>query len=202
MEDNTLQVTITGTRPILMHNARLSDPLDPIVRSMKTFNKAPGKKTDDDYAGLASLEYEGGLYLDSDLGPYIPSENIRRCLVEGGKRRKLGKDVERGVEVIVAGASLLDVSEVNPLLYTGPRDLEGLRADANFTFRKSVKVGMSRVMRTRPLFRDWSLDFDLLVDPEVLNRDTVLELLELAGMYVGLGDWRPTFGKFTVEERK
>lgn len=51
-----LRLDITGTAPLLMHNSRLADPIDPIVRSMKKIT-GKTKKTEDDHAETARLEF-------------------------------------------------------------------------------------------------------------------------------------------------
>lgn len=139
-------ITIQGTAPLLMHSSRLSDPLDPATKALKQAS-SKRTKTDDDHAAVAEAEFRGGIYHDPDFGPYIPGENIMAALVGGAKLNKLGTKVTRG---------LLIKSDVNPIKYTGPRDVDGLWADKNFVARHSVKVMAARVIRTRPIFSEWS----------------------------------------------
>lgn len=181
-------VTLTGRFPLLLHNARLADPLDPITREMK---RANGKrtKTDDDYEKVARLEFAGSLYMDPDIGPYLPGENIQRCLVDAGRMSKLGVKVTRGV--------FID-TDVNPLSYPGPRTVDDLWADEQFRHRASVKIGVQRVMRCRPIFRQWKVQAHGLLDESQLNFEDLAGIAESAGMFIGLGDWRPRFGRFAA----
>jgi hypothetical protein len=39
----------------------------------------------------------------------------------------------------------------------------------------------------------------VIFNDELVNQSEVLELLRIAGEQVGLGDWRPKFGRFDVE---
>jgi len=39
-------------------------------------------------------------------------------------------------------------------------------------------------------------------DPQILLRDTMRRIVEDAGKWIGLGDYRPEFGLFSVEEFK
>jgi len=185
-------LTLTGRFPLLVHNSRLSDPLDPIAREMK---KANGKrmKTDEDFERVARLEFAGSLYMDEDIGPYVPGENIQRCLVDAARISKLGVKVTRGV--------FID-TDVNPLAYPGPRTVDGLWADEQFRHRASVKVGMQRVMRCRPIFRQWQVQAHGLLDESQLNFDDLAAVAESAGMFIGLGDWRPRFGRFAATIEK
>ena len=64
---------------------------------------------------------------------------------------------------------------------------------------RAVRVQASRVMRCRPIFRDWSLEFTAMHDPSVMAGRAIAEALEIAGQQIGLGDFRPKFGRFTVE---
>ncbi len=181
-----LQLDITGTTPLLMHNARLSNPLDPMARAMKKVS-AKRNKAEDDHEELAHLEFLGSLYADADAGPYIPADNIFRALVDAGRKRKLGVKVTSGVIV---------TSNVNPLAYKGPRDPEDLWRDGSFTHQASAKVGQVRVIRTRPQFIKWASSALLYLDTEVLDFDDLAQLVDIAGRIIGLGDWRPRFGRF------
>lgn len=182
------RITLTGTDTLLMHNARLSNPLDPAAKAVK---KLTGKrtKTDDDYEQIAHVEWAGGLYHDAEIGPFIPADNIWRCLYDGAKKYKKGPRVKEGV---------LIATNVNPLAYRGPRDVETLWADENFRHFSSAKVGMQRVTRCRPQFRQWKTEADGILDENALDLSELQQIAEVAGSLVGIGDWRPRFGRFTA----
>lgn len=181
-------ITLTGTAPLLMHNSRLSNPLDPAAKAVKKLT-SKRNKTDEDYETLAHVEHSGGLYIDPDIGPYIPGENIARCLVDGAKLTKMGVKVTRGVFIS---------TDINPLAYSGPRTADGLW-EAGFKHMASVKVGTSRLMRCRPIFHEWKVQADGILDPSVLELSDLTTIAENAGSLIGLGDWRPRFGRFTAE---
>lgn len=187
-----LNITITSSAPLLMHSARLSNPLDPIAKAMKKVS-AKRVKTDDDHLEMARLEHMGSLYFEENIGPFIPADNIWRCLQDAAKKRKLGQQVKSG---------LIVTTDVNPLAYDGPRDLDGLWADENFRHQASVKVQTSRVIRTRPIFQDWACEAEMIYDPTQLDQSQIEEIAEIAGTLIGLGDWRPKFGRFeaTIEK--
>lgn len=185
-------ITIEGTAPLLMHSARLSNPIDPATKALKGAT-SKRVKTDEDHEKIARLEHLGSLYLDPDIGPYLPGENIARCLVDAGKITKSGIKVTRGVFI---------ASDVNPLSYSGPRDAEGLWADENFRHMASVKVGTARTMRCRPVFRAWRTAANGILDTSVLSLEELRGIAEQAGLMVGLGDWRPRFGRFAATVEK
>jgi hypothetical protein len=61
-----------------------------------------------------------------------------------------------------------------------------------------VVIQRMRVPKARPLFKDWSLDFELNFDEEVISLSTIKEILDAAGQKIGIGDWRPKYGRFIV----
>ena len=52
-------------------------------------------------------------------------------------------------------------------------------------------------MRTRPIFREWGLEFTAHYDSQLINKDSLVEFVEAAGR-AGLCDGRPRFGRFEV----
>jgi hypothetical protein len=179
---------IEGIAPLLMHSARLADPLDDATKALaKVTSKR--KKTDDDHAEVGRLEHLGSLYIADQLGPYIPGANVEACLFKGATRTKQGTFLK---------SALLIPEEVNPLIYAGPRDAAGLWQNKSFVHRSSVKVGTSRVIRTRPVFANWQLVVEGELDLEVVDQGSFATIAENAGRLVGLGDWRPRFGRFKV----
>lgn len=181
------RLTCVGVEPLLMHNARLSDPLDEIVRKIKPIS-AKGKKTEDDYREMGRLEHMGGLYFDAAFGPYIPGQNFEAMLVKAAAHLKLGTKLK---------AALVVETNVNPLVYKGPRTVDGLNGDSNFVHRASAKIGQKRVMRVRPMFRQWEVSAEGFLDTEQVNPSELHQIVDISGRLVGLGDWRPRFGRFT-----
>lgn len=182
-------LTCTGLDPLLVHNARLSDPLDEVARAMSKVS-AKRKKTDEDHEEMARLEHMGGLYFDAELGPVMPGQNIERMLVDAAKKFKLGSTLK---------SALIITDRVVPIVYKGPRTIEGLWADKTFVHRASVKVGMSRVMRTRPIFPQWEIEATGDMDESQLDQRQLEQIVELAGRLIGCGEWRPRFGRFRGE---
>lgn len=182
-------VAIRGKQPLLMKSARSVDPTDPLVKKMKSITGKKTKKTDEDIAAMDRYEFELGLY-QNEQGPFIPDINIVGAIRDGAKVNRRGREISAGIEVM---------EEEIPLQYVGPRDVDGLY-EARFVDRRMVKnkgVGGS-VMRTRPRFNEWSLSFTLAIEDEVISPANVKEALMIAGARVGLGDFRPRFGRFEV----
>lgn len=183
------RVTLTGTAPLLMHNARLANPIDPATKSKAEIaNKR--RKTDDDHHELARREFLGGLYIDPDVGPYIPGQNIERAILDAARLSKNGRNIERGVFI---------ETDINPLWYRGPRTADELWKDENFWMTSLVVQQRNRVPRTRPKFSEWSVSADGVLDPSQLDYPVFEQIVHSAGQLIGLGDWRPRYGRFTAE---
>jgi hypothetical protein len=179
---------ITGVAPLILHSGQLADPLNDYAKEMK---KISGKrhKTEADLEELARLEWHGSLYL-SEGQVVIPGEVLEAHLVEAAKKRKKGQQ---------AKASLF-CDGVFPLLYDGPSDVNVLWQDADYRLTAGVKVQRNRIMRTRPLFKSWSLSAQVLYNPSQLNLGEIQDFFRIGGEQIGLGDWRPRFGRYVVEE--
>jgi hypothetical protein len=176
---------VAGGSPLVMHNERLADPLDPIVREIGAIAKKRSK-TEADHMEIARLEFEGGLYTNGN-GPCLPAWNVLRCLQDGAKRVKRGPDVLRGVY------PLTDHADVQ---YDGPRGTDALWRQGGFSLRKTVGIQRSRTMRTRPIFTEWQAELPVEVDATIWDLDTLAEVWRLAGVYCGLGEMRPVYGRF------
>ena len=184
-----MKIRIESIAPMIMQSAQLVDPLDPVTKAIKLITDKRTKKTEDDLERLGNLEYQGCLYMHPDHGPIMPAANVERMMRDAATATKRGRDVKKGMQM------LQDYAVVE---YDGPRDLPGLRADGRFRIRTSVGVNGKRVMRVRPIFPEWALEFTLSYDPQVFNADAVKEILEAAGRYIGIGTWRPRFGRFDI----
>lgn len=188
----TIKLKFTGVRPLLMHNGRLADPTDEIVKAMKLItDKGSKKMTESDHENRNALEYKGSLYWDEKLGPYIPNDNIERCIQLGAQKSRQGKDV---------AAVVFCTQEKMKLEYDGPRSIERLYADPRFILRKGVSVKKNRVIRVRPMFpTGWTLTCELEFDETMVNGKDIIKHAINAGSFIGIGDWRPKFGRFICE---
>jgi hypothetical protein len=177
-----------GTRPLLMHNVQLASPLNSFAKELSRLNKAKpsSRRTDEDRLEIARVEWEGGLYFDAEVGPYF------KTVLEAARLGRRGQKIEGGLSV---------VEMVHPLLYRGPRTIDGLwgnGGDSTFVDFRTVRVGQAKVDRCRPIFNEWAFEADLLVDPAVLDFDELADIADIAGKLKGIGDYRQQFGRFEV----
>lgn len=186
------RITINGTSPLIMNNARLANPLDPATKALKPFS-GKQKKTDQDLETIFRLGHAGAMYHDGDVGPYLPADNVWKALQEGAKKHRLGQKVTEGVIIL---------TDVNPVAYRGPRDIGGLWAEENFRFMAMRVTGSGsqrkRVPFCRPVFREWRAEADGTLDEAIIDLAELQLIAETAGSRVGLCDWRPRYGRFTA----
>jgi hypothetical protein len=185
----TKTYTIKGTAPLLLNNGRGADKLDPDVKKKDTVQQKKGKdKTEADLAALERMDYAIKLYVGADGEPIIPSLNLEAAIKAGARKSKNGKQAEAGVFV----------QEDAKLEYDGPKDFEGLVNDPKHKFRCGFKQAQVRVYKVRPVFPQWSATFTVEYDPELVDEHQLDKFLAVAGKQVGLGDWRPKYGRFEV----
>jgi len=66
-------------------------------------------------------------------------------------------------------------------------------------FENPVVIQRARVMSWKPRFKEWSCEFEIEIVDDMINPETLKEILEMAGKYKGVGDYRPEYGRFAIE---
>lgn len=180
---------ITGTSPLLMQAETLANPLHDLTREHKKVS-GKRKKSEDDYLWLMQSEWSASMYHDTELGPYIPALNLESCIAEAGKIHKLGKVIKQSVQVIEDKARLE---------YEGPRTKDAMWQSNRFSDVRGVGVMGKKIMRCRPIFLHWSAAFSVEFMEDVLDCSDLIRTVEEAGRRIGIGTYRPRFGRFSVE---
>jgi hypothetical protein len=125
-------------------------------------------------------------YENKDGSLYVPSEWLALSMQYAGKGRKIGKV---SAAVIVPTAVFTRVPSFNLI------DSKGNPIKTYELFTKSVWVGNGRIMRGRPMLRDWRCVVEFDYDPVSINEDIIDTLLTRAGEICGWGDYSPRTGK-------
>jgi hypothetical protein len=172
-----------------MHSSRLADPLNPTTKAISAIT-SKRLKTDADHERIAELEWHGSLWLFNGQ-PCLPPHTLKRVFVDGAKQRRKG--------VVAKAAFRADGPAI--LKYEGPPTVQELWADERFRHREIVRVHDALTVRTRPCFPEWSADVRATFLPSMINRAEIIEFFRISGPY-GVGDYRPEFGRFLVEEVK
>lgn len=188
-----MRIELTGTAPLIMHNIRLADDQEPLVKEIKKLTSKRTNKTDEDKAEIDRLSWLGALYHDPEIGPFLPADNIFRALMEAGSITRAGKKVSQALTVFDRRA---------PLSYDGPRDVDGLWGagpSSPYVSRLMVNVQGSRIPRVRPIFPEWSCEFEIDVDDRVLSEEDFVDIAVKAGKMIGVGTFRRFYGRFEVK---
>lgn len=179
-------VRLQGLAPMLQHNGAMSAPDNPISKAMKEITTKK-KKVESDFLELADLEFKGGLYVENGRIT-IPTLLLEAMLVEGAKGSREGQ---------IALSSMFVENDV-VFTFSGPQTPKERLADPDCRFVVGVRVQRNRVERCRPIFRDWNIQFTVSVLRANVTEAMLKRWLENAGVYKGLGDWRPRYGRFQL----
>ena len=173
----TYKVRIQGTRPLLMHRPN----------GLGEGKTRRAQKHDPEEEAAAAV------YRDANGNIVVPALNILASLRKAASDfRVAGKGKKTFKNYIYAGVQI-EPMEI-PLQYE-PNGDKPWAVDV-----RPCVVQRSRIMRARPRFDKWALEFKIhIVDP-VISPDSLKAILEAAGRYVGLCDFRPLFGLFKVVE--
>lgn len=185
-----VRVRIVGTTPLLLH--RFTDQDQMTATNGSRTSSLTGDR------GSPEEQAERSLYKDESGTLVIPQPNLFRCIIDAGKFFKNGKS-----KVTTQKSSLIPACvEVHGV--TLPLQSEnGWSVDA-----RPVRIPATggRIIRYRPIFYEWSIDFEMTVDESEMSVPFVREIIDTAGRKIGLGDFRPDtkgpFGKFRVDSWK
>lgn len=188
------KVKFNYVSPLLMKSTRGLNPLDPLVKEQKAItSKHHTKRTDGDLEKLLELDYKLSAYYDDEVGFFIPADMVEATIREGAKSNRNGKKAQIAVFV---------EEDKIPLIYDGPKTPEEAFETDEFKDIRPVSVNGNKTLRCRPRFNRWSVEFHVNLNDDIMNLDSLIEALNVAGTQKGIGDYRPRYGRFTthVEE--
>lgn len=169
-------VRIEGISPLLMHRFPVSseDPKSKIKDQ---------RKTQDDV--------ESYLYADEQGKLVQPSTHIIGSLKRAGVKFQIpGQGKTTYKNLMGSGAVIIDPVMIPHLIQAWTID------------RRPVVVQKARIVRSRPILKEWALSFFVEYDQDEIPKSVLKELFDYAGRRVGLGDFRPdkggSFGRFIV----
>lgn len=200
----TITMRLTGTAPLMFSSARSIDPFDEYTRKLAAAT-VTRKKTLDQHALVSELEWMTRLHTDNFADPakgrfVVTGDQAFALVVEGGKRSRHGERAKRAI----IGAT----ADYFHLKFPGCEKTAGqLLRDPRFVDRRHVKLGTGKsaraIMRTRPVIPNpWSVELSFVVDVREMNASDVVTAMQEAGQYLGLGDYRPRFGRFEATRIK
>ena len=175
-----VQVAINGTADLLFHRWS-TEAVDAKAKAAKG---SAGKKTDN---------VESYVYRDDAGRLAVPGEYLRQAVIAAAKFRQDPRSPRK---------SAMDLYKAGVLSLT---DLASLGAkNWDYLDKRRVVVQRAGVTRVRPAMKQgWKASFVLMVQtPQYIAPDDLQAVIAQAGLLVGIGDFRPTFGRFAIQSFK
>lgn len=119
----------------------------------------------------------------------IPGEYLRQAIIHAAKFEQDPRSPRKSAMDLFKAA----VITLTPLASVGKKEWD-------YEDRRRVVVQRNAITRTRPALRaGWKIDVDLMVQlPEYVPPHFLRRVIDNAGRLVGVGDFRPTYGRFVV----
>jgi hypothetical protein len=169
-------VEITGSADLLFH--RWNN--EAVAEKAAARKGSASKKTDN---------IESYVYRNEAGELCLPGEYLRGAIVGAAKFRQDPRSPRKSAQDLFKAAviSLTTLASLG----TDKWDYEDARR---------VVIQRNGITRVRPAMKaGWSAEFDLLVNlPEYVDQPFLREVLSMAGKLIGVGDFRPTYGRFDV----
>lgn len=175
-------VTIEGNADLLFHAWNV----EAIQQKADSKKGSKEKKTDN---------VESYVYRNEDGLICLPSEYLRMSIVNAAKFRQDPRSPRKSaMDLYKAG-----IVSLEPLCKMTPAHKDAPKA-WDYEHKCRVTVQRAGLTRTRPAFRaGWSVTIPLMVlVPEYISAHDLHETISQAGRLVGVGDFRPTYGRYQV----
>ena len=181
-------VEIEGVTPYMQH--RMDDvKLEQWEKNRKLIIER------DDVGQADQIRAEFHSYNDGE-NFFMPADHIRGALIGAGAmvKSKVGNS-RKSMKNIVAGMFFVFPEKIDLPEFT--------TIDKRSAVNKNIKA---RVISVRPRWDEWNVSFELHVDNDTITEDTIIEIIENAGKFIGIGSFRPTnngmFGRFKLNTFK
>lgn len=172
----TVEVMVQGSADILFHRWNC----EAVEAKAKAAKGSKAKKSDD---------VESYVYRNDDSQLCIPGEYLRQAIVHAAKFRQDPRSPRKSaMDLFKAG--IVSLTQLAPL------------GKENWDYLHQCRVVVQRngITRSRPAMKaGWECKVQLLVNlPEYIRPQLLHEVLNDAGRLIGLGDFRPSYGRFLV----
>lgn len=164
---------VRGIAPLLFN--RFPDEDNPEGKSKK--KKAIASKDE---------QVEKSLYRTKDGKVFQPAEHFVGAMIKAGVQFKL--DGKKTYKDVVKGGVFVEPMQI-------VHENQTYEADWRSTVIPSTR---GRVMKGRGRMDNWELKFVVTCIDDRANANDIKEILGYAGNYIGVGDYRPRYGRFEV----
>jgi hypothetical protein len=172
----TCSVIVTGSSDMLFH--RWNN--EAVAEKSAARKGSKAKKTDN---------IESYVWRNDDGEICLPGEYLRGSIIHAAKFRQDPRSPRKSaMDLFKAG-----VISMTPLASLGVSVWD-------YEDHRRVVIQRSAVTRVRPAMRTgWKAEINLMINlPEYIDQAFLLEVLGMAGRLIGVGDFRPTYGRFNV----
>lgn len=176
-EPYTANIRIEGTADILFHRWNCEG----VAEKAKAAKGSKSKKVDN---------IESYVYRNDDGELCLPGEYLRMSVVTAAKFRQDPRSPRKSLYDLAKAA----VISMTPLASLGVKDWD-------YEHRCRVCIQRNGVTRSRPALKTgWKAEIQLMCNlPEYVSPHALHELLTSAGKLIGVGDFRPTYGRFLIQ---
>lgn len=173
-----VNVEIIGSCPLIFH--RWSNEGVAAKAAAKKGSKE--KKSDN---------VEEFVYRDEDGHICLPGEYLRMAMVYAAKFKQDPRSPRK---------SAFDLFKAGIIPLTEMAKINGGTDKWDFIDQRRVVIQRNAITRMRPSFlKGWSAEIDIMINtPEYIDYQMFSEVLSTAGRLIGVGDFRPTYGRFDI----
>jgi hypothetical protein len=171
-----VEVRITGSADLIFHRWNVEG----VEAKGKAAKGSKAKKTDD---------IESYVYRDDAGDICLPGEYLRQSVINAAKYRQDPRSPRKSaMDLFKAG-----IVSLTPLASLGVKVWD-------YEHKCRVTVQRNGITRVRPALKvGWDASFVFMINlPEYIPPDGLLDVMVNAGRLVGVGDSRPTYGRFQV----
>lgn len=177
------EIHLESIAPLLMHGSQ-----------------AIGRDTNNKKKGGSAVvgdpeEWKKTVYFDDLVGAYVPAINFESSLVEAAKQFKVSG---KATASKFFKSGIFVESDLIPLTVNGEyvKSLDKIKVDSRSVKNPATKM---RQLRYRAIFDKWEAKVKIIVaSDDYIDTELLKNVVNYAGMYVGLCDFRPRFGRFQV----
>lgn len=178
IEVEVFEITLTGDSPLIMHRWSEKAKKEMLDKQMEVAKK--GKDAKD-----PERDFKESIYYDADGDYAFPSVAFKNAAVSACR-------FTDGTKMTVARGAFHVEGEFVKITNSEPVPREDM-----------VRIGMGTAdIRYRAEFSNWSAKVRLSYNKHALSKEQIVNLFNLAGFGVGIGEWRPEkdgqFGRFHV----
>ncbi len=181
----TIQVTIQGVSDLLFHRWSNED-----VKEKNAAAKGSKTKKIDNI--------EAYLYRDENNYICMPGRYLNRAIVEAARFHQDPRSSRKMAKDLVQAAVIVPTMLAPVLVKDKPT------SDWDYLDRQRVVIQRAGITRVRPAFTaGWKAQFNVTsLLPEYVTPQFLRRLVQDSGKFIGLADFRPTYGRFDVIEWK